>query len=542
MTDLQLSGQFVDLQKRDIYPVKMQWKGERITKIERVSHAPNSFILPGFIDAHVHIESSMLSPGRFAQAAVAHGTTAVLSDPHEIANVLGSEGIAFMLEDSRKVPFHFFFGVPSCVPATSFESSGDRLPPSDVEELLQRADLYFLSEMMNFPAVLNQDPEVLKKIQAAHRCGKPIDGHAPGLKGEDLKTYIAAGITTDHETETLSEAREKIEAGMHIQIREGSAARNFETLHPLIREYPSRLMFCSDDLHPEMLQSGHINEMVKRALARGYDLFEVLRIACLNPALHYQLDIGVLQKNALASFILVKDLQDFQILQTYIRGRKVFDRGKCLISYRPDKAINRFEARKTTKEDWHLPNQQRAFRVIEVQDGSLWTGSGRAEAVDANFLQPMVEKDLLMLAVKERYRDAPLQKAFVRGFGLKEGAIASSVAHDSHNIVAVGADLDSLRTAVNELIDLQGGLVLVGKGEVQTLPLPLGGLMSLEPIGKVAHTYLQLNEQTKKLGCTLQAPFMSLAFMSLLVIPELKLGDQGLFDVKNFRLCGLFLD
>lgn len=538
-----LTAQLVDLHQRRIYPASITVQDGKITRIEELEHAPveAGYLLPGFVDAHVHIESSMLPPSEFARMAVVHGTVATVSDPHEIANVLGREGVLFMLEDAARVPLKFCFGAPSCVPATSFETAGAILDADDVEALLQRPDIGYLSEMMNFPGVLFQDAEVMAKIAAAQRLGKPVDGHAPGLRGGDAERYFAAGITTDHECFTYEEGREKAGMGVKILIREGSAARNFEALWPLLNEFPAQVMFCSDDKHPDDLVQGHINALVARAIAKGCDLFDTLRAACLHPVEHYHLPVGQLRVGDAADFVQVTDLRDFYVTATWINGEKVAEKGQTLLPRLNTPAPNQFLANPKTAADFQLFHQFYCpyLRVIRVYDGEIVTGEEEDSVStmrDGQYM-PDLEKDLLYIAVLNRYTtDAKPALGIVRGFALRSGALASSVAHDSHNIVAVGTSEEALVEAVNAVITAKGGICATdGQGDTRVLPLPIAGLMSQSDGWALAAEYAQLDAWVKSaLGCPLRAPFMSLSFLALPVIPKLKMTDRGLFDVEKF--------
>ncbi len=544
----ELFGQVVDIIGRRIYPATIQVEGGFIRRIEPATSVTGQipsvgYILPGFIDAHVHIESSMLIPAEFARLAVVHGTVGTVSDPHEIANVCGLAGVDFMIEDGRKVPFKFNFGAPSCVPATIFETAGAALQATDVERLLERSEVKYLSEMMNFPGVLNNDEEVYKKITAAHRLGKPVDGHAPGLRGAQARDYIAAGISTDHECFTREEALEKLQLGMKILIREGSAARNFEALADLLRDFPGMMMFCSDDKHPDSLVAGHINQLCQRAIAKGIDVFNVLQAACINPVLHYKLDIGMMRPGDPADFIVVEDLTQFKVLQTYIDGVLVAEGGRSLIeSHISTKPVNQFNVSPKKVTDFRFPSPGCGeIPVIEALPGELITNklSFLPTIVDGQVVSDTT-RDLLKIAVVNRYHPAPVAMALIRNIGLKSGAIASSVAHDSHNIVAVGADDESLCRAVNVVIEQQGGISCVRPvtGSVPAaelvLGLPVAGLMSAENGYTVADRYTAIDAMAKNLGSGLDAPFMTLSFMALLVIPHIKLSDLGLFNGDTF--------
>lgn len=542
MYSFTLSGQLIDLHKDDIYPATITVEEGIITSIKEVEEAPDHFILPGFIDAHVHIESSMLVPAAFAAMAVVHGTVGTISDPHEIANVCGIEGVEYMIENAKQSPFKCFFGAPSCVPATGFETAGATIDAAGIDQLLQSPDIWYLAEMMNYPGVLYKDPEVMAKIAAAHRWRKPVDGHAPGLKGDTAAQYAAAGITTDHECFTLEEALDKIAAGMHILIREGSAARNFEALHSLLTTHPERVMLCSDDKHPDDLALHHINALVKRALVKGHDLINVLRAACLNPVNHYKVPVGLLREGDAADFIVVNDLLSLEIRQTYIGGRLVAENGKSLLEAVPAKPLNNFNAAPKAVADFAVPSTWKDIRVIEALEGQLITREVIASAtVKDGYLISDTEQDILKIVVVNRYeQDAKPAVAFIRNFGLKQGAIASTVAHDCHNIIAVGVADEDICQAVNELITVKGGIAVVSPGqETQVMPLPVAGLMTDKNGYEVAKEYAALDAAAKELGCTLKAPFMTLSFMALLVIPALKLSDKGLFDGSKFQFTSL---
>ena len=541
-----IKGQLVDLLQKKIYTAAItvvNGKIESITPIDDENDARH-YILPGFIDSHVHIESSMLVPRQFARLAVVHGTVGTISDPHEIANVCGLKGVEYMIENGKTVPFKFFFGAPSCVPATTFETAGATLDTAEVTALLQKEEIYYLSEMMNFPGVLYNDPVVMDKIWAARRAGKPIDGHAPGLRGDQARQYIEAGepgnviISTDHECFTREEALDKLEYGMQIIIREGSAARNFEALIDLLNDYPEDIMFGSDDKHPDSLVAGHINQLCARAVAKGIDVFKVLQAACVNPVLHYHLPVGLLRVGDAADFIVTSDLQQFNVLQTYINGALVAENGTSNIASQTSTLLNNFNCSPKRVADFQMPwKGETNIPVIEALDGQLITNKLMLspKTQDGQMVSD-TDRDILKMAVVNRYSDAVVALAFIKNTGLKEGAIASSVAHDSHNIVAVGVDDESLCQAVNEVIAQQGGVSCVSAQGSQVLPLPVAGLMSAEDGYEVARLYTAIDAMAKSLGSTLSAPFMTLSFMALLVIPHLKLSDLGLFDGDAFKL------
>ena len=565
-----ITGILVDIFQQKVYPARVEIFNGRINSITPLPDDSTQlpYIMPGFVDAHVHIESSMLIPSEFARLAVVHGTVATVSDPHEIANVCGLEGVEYMIENGRTVPFKFNFGAPSCVPATIFETAGAELNSVDVDKLLQREDILYLSEMMNFPGVLYKDEEVLKKIAAAHRQGKPVDGHAPGLRGEQAQQYIDAGISTDHECFTSDEALDKLQRGMKILIREGSAAKNFEALIELLNDYPDAMMFCSDDKHPDSLVNGHINQLCARAVVKNINVFNVLKAACINPVLHYKLPVGLLKPGDPADLIVVKDLKEFKVLETYINGELVAEKGKTLISQesgssresgvksRESKTVNNFSCDKKVPADFvysYSKSEKSNFKngleeqglthdspltiqVIEALDGQLITNKIEAEIETGEaVLTTNTKNDLLKIVVVNRYKNAPVAKAFIKNFGLKSGAIASSVAHDSHNIVAIGVDDESICEAVNLVIAEKGGISCVSAQTNMVLALPVAGLMSSEDGYKVAEGYTAIDAMAKSLGSTLSAPFMTLSFMALLVIPHLKLSDKGLFDGDSFK-------
>ena len=538
---MKIFGQLVDIHSRSIYPAAVSIGGERIEYIERISDAPDILILPGLIDAHIHIESSMITPGAFAMAAVKHGTCGVVSDPHEIANVLGIQGVDFMLEDSKKVPLKFYFGAPSCVPATGFENNGADLDHKEVRKLLERRDIKYLSELMNFPGVINNDPEVMRKLACAKELGKPIDGHAPGLSGESLRKYIGAGITTDHECSTLEEAKEKISLGMKILIREGSAARNLNSLKELFKSDPDMVMLCSDDLHPDMLLDRHINKLIAALISEGYDLFDVIRSATINPSMHYDLEAGLLRAGDYADFITVDNLSEMNIHETWIRGKKVFAEGKVLFNYTAGIAINNFHCNRVKIPDILVKNKQGKIRVIVAVEGELLTNETLLSPGTSEYLIADTDNDILKIVVKDRYKDSPPATAFIKGFGLKNGAFASSVAHDSHNIIAIGTNDKDIVDVINEIISLKGGLAVSSNGAVESLQLDIGGIMTTRPCEEIAFDYEKLNKRVASLGCPMRAPFMTLSFMALLVIPDLKIGDRGLFDVRKFELVPLFV-
>ncbi|HNX43456.1 MAG TPA: adenine deaminase [Bacteroidales bacterium] len=537
-----ISGNIVDVVRGVIFKGTVTVENGIIASVTESGCVDGQYILPGFVDAHVHVESSMLVPTEFARLAVVHGTVASVSDPHEIANVLGLDGVKFMIENSRKTPFRFCFGAPSCVPATPFETSGATLGLAEVEELLKMQEIGYLAEMMNFPGVLSGNAEVLAKLDLAKRFGKPVDGHAPGLKGEDATCYIGAGITTDHECYTLDEATEKIGYGMHVLIREGSAARNFDTLLPLLKHHPGKVMFCSDDKHPDDLVEGHINLLVKRAIKSGYNAMDVIRACTLNPVKHYNLACGLLRPGDSADFIVADNLHDLHIHSAFIRGEKVAENGVSLLPHLVACTPNCFHAGLITPESLQIPATGSTVNVIGACDGDLVTGQLQAQVLNENGLAVTdPSRDLLKIAVINRYTSSAPALGFIMGIGLKNGAIASTVAHDSHNIICAGTNDQDMTRAINLLIEHKGGIAAVNGGEAEILPLPVAGLMSECDGYEVARKYQQINRMVKSLGSPLHAPFMTLSFMALLVIPSLKMSDKGLFDGNGFRFRELFV-
>ncbi len=540
-----ISANIVDVVAARIFFGELTSSDGRISRITELGNERpgEPYLLPGFVDAHIHIESSLLTPDEFARAALAKGTLACVSDPHEIANVLGLDGIRFMQQRAALTPFRILFGAPSCVPATPFETAGATLTATDIQTLLQDGSCAYLSEVMNFPGVLNGATDVLDKIDVARRLSVPLDGHAPGLTGTQAKRYAGAGISTDHECTTLAEACDKIAAGMSILIREGSAAQDFNALHPLLATDPERVMLCSDDKHPDDLLEGHIRELVMRALALGYPLFNVLRAASLNPVRHYRLPLGLLQPGDTLDALLVNNLREFHIQRAWLGGQPVVEDERCLLPSQPVTAVNRFAAQPVSAAQLQLPHPGSACRIITARDGSLLTGEMIAtpphDPANPALIAADLNQDVLFIAVVNRYQPAPPAVALIQGFGLREGAIASSVAHDSHNIVAVGTSPHWLAQAINSVISQRGGLAAVDATGMHLLPLPVAGLMSDQPAQVTGPAYRQLSHRAQQMGSRLRAPFMTLSFMALLVIPALKLSDRGLFDGTQFRFCSL---
>ena len=536
-----VSGQIVDVVNSRIFKGTLYVENGKIANIIEDDNNNNQIIMPGFVDSHVHIESSMLTPTEFARLAVVHGTVATVSDPHEIANVLGVEGVRYMIETGKKSPMKFYFGAPSCVPATSFETSGAVLDSKAIDELLSSDDIKYLGEMMNYPGVIFDDEEIIKKINSAKRHNKPIDGHAPLLSGDDLVKYCNTGITTDHESSYLQEALDKAALGMKIQIREGSAANNFYDLIPIIEEYPEKTMFCTDDLHPHELTKGHINRLVKKAISLGYNIVDILKAATLTPIRHYNLEVGLLQKNDPADFIIIDNFNDFNVLKTYIDGRLVAEDSTTLIESSEIECINNFAAENVASDDFKIYDEGKNVKIINTISGEIITDKliGRPQSINENLVSD-VENDILKIAVINRYEKKKIALGFIKNFGLKKGALASSVAHDSHNIVVIGCSDEEMKNAANMIINTKGGLAAWCHEKNICIPLPVAGLMTNEDGNKIAADYQALVSLSKEFGSSLNDPFMTMSFMSLLVIPKLKLSDKGLFDCDKFELTTLF--
>ncbi len=538
---MKIQGQIVDIKKKRIFSGEITVENGKITNIKKLDTAPNQFIMPGFVDAHIHIESSLLVPTEFARMAVVHGTVSTVSDPHEIGNVLGTKGVLYMIENGEKVPLKFNFGAPSCVPATTFETAGAEIDTSEVDALLSDGRVKYLAEMMNWPGVLFNDKVVHAKIKAAQKYGKPVDGHAPGLMGEQAENYIKAGMSTDHECFTAEEALGKLKHGMKVQIREGSAARNFDALVGLLEDWSHLMMFCSDDKHPDNLEIGHLNELASRAVGKGIDVFKVLQAACINPVEHYKLDVGLLNVGDDADFIVVNNLEEFIPSATYINGELVAQNGKTLIKRVPTEVINQFDTDLKSAEDFELEAKGKSINVIEAFDGQLITKKITLDTtIEHGKAISNTDTDVLKMAVINRYSNAKPAVAFIKNFGLKEGAIASSVGHDSHNITVVGVDDASIARAVNLVIEAKGGLSAVSSNKELILPLPVAGLMSDKDGYEVSKDYTAIDQLSKKMGASLKAPYMTLSFMALLVIPSIKLSDLGLFNGDKFEFMDLF--
>jgi adenine deaminase len=538
-----IKGNIIDVIIRRQFPGELTIENGRIAGIRHCDDVPDVYILPGFVDSHIHIESSMLVPSEFARLAVRHGTVATVSDPHEIANVCGMDGVHYMIENGKTVPLKFYFGAPSCVPATAFETSGAMLGAEEVAALLDRDDIPYLAEMMDWPGVLKRDETVMAKIRSALDRGKPVDGHAPGLKGGDAAKYASAGITTDHECFSKDEALDKIRAGMKIAIREGSAAKNYNALISLMRDHADSIMFCSDDKHPDDLLEGHINALAARTLKLGYKLYDVLHSCCVLPVQHYKLNVGLLQKGDPADFIITDNLETINVVQTWIDGECVYDNGKVMFKTGITPPINRFNARSCDPVEFEVNADVLEQPVIVAYDGELITGRRMEKLLSENgkvLADP--DRDILKIAVVNRYTKAEPAVAFIKNFGIRDGAIASSVAHDSHNIIVVGSSDEYMSKAVNLIMEARGGISAVTSVNSEILPLPVAGIMSDRPGEEVAAAYKKLSRLAREMGSELKSPYMLISFMALLVIPSLKISDLGLFDAEKFRLLNLRLN
>ena len=536
-----VKGVLIDPLNRTQKGAEIIISGNTIQSITYNTDIKHPYIIPGFIDAHIHIESSMLLPSRFAHEAVKHGTVGVVTDPHEVANVAGMPGINFMVEDARQVPLGFYFGAPSCVPASPLEKSGAVISSQDIQSLLKRADFYALSEMMNYPGVVNNDPDVKEKINIAIHAGKPVDGHAPGLTGKDLLKYISAGVSTDHECSSLQEAKEKMYSGMKILIREGSAAKNFSNLIPLLKEFPDKIMFCTDDCHPDYLIKGHINKLVSLAIKQGYDIFDVLSAACINPVYHYNLPIGLVKKNDRADFAIVEDLHEFKVISTYINGIPVFENGKVSFELpAPSQPVFKFRE-KHNQKNISVKAKSSLYNVIGVVDGELLTHKIIEKCTPGSIINSNISKDILKVVLLDRYDETPPIIGFVKGFGLKHGSLGASIAHDSHHIIAVGVDDNDINNALKWIIANKGGICFSHKNQIKGIKLPWFGLMTNMKAFEAAGEYDHINVLAKESGSNLASPFMTLSFLALTVIPELKINHNGLFDSKSFENISLFI-
>ena len=535
-TNLKVAGNLIDIITKESYPAVLGIRSGKIISVQRDEKLRcEHYLIPGFVDSHVHVESSMLCPYEFSKMAVSHGTLGALCDPHEIANVLGKKGIDYMIENGRDAPCRLYFGAHSCVPATPFESSGASLKGEDISLLFDTHKLYHLAEVMNVPGVLDGDLQLLQKIGEAKKRAKKIDGHAPGLSGDELARYVAAGIDSDHECTSYGEGLEKLKHGMKVSIREGSAAKNFDALIDLIEVFPNSVMFCSDDIHPDDLARGHINSLVKRALDRKFCLYDVLRAASLNPTRHYGLDLGLLQCGDRADFLVVRDLDSLELVRAYLGGEVVYESGRVSSETRKHEVLNNFSRSPIEADSLRIEvPKAKELRVIAIEDGQLYTRKEKHKPLLRDgIVEADLDRDLLLLAVLSRYSDAPASLALAKNMGLQRGTIASSIAHDSHNIIAIGTSRKDIARAINLIVESRGGISAVEGEEEMLLALPIAGLMSDGDGVSVAREYEAIDAFAKKLGAKPKSPFMTLSFLALPVIPELKLSDRGLFDAEK---------
>ncbi len=538
-----IKGNLVDVVKDKMYPATVYIENGIIAKVEENNESYSTYILPGIIDSHIHIESTLLTPEHYAREAVRHGVIGAVADPHEIANVLGTKGVDFMIENGNRTPFYFWFGAPSCVPSTPLEPAGAKLGPEEIEELLSRKDVHFLAEMMDYPGVIGSEKEVMSKIASANKHGKPIDGHAPMMSSSDVKQYAAAGISTDHECTTVEEAIEKMSLGMKVLIREGSAARNFDALHPIIASHPRQVMFCCDDMPAETLLEDYLPGSIRKAIGYGYNPLDVIRCASMNVAKHYAIPAGMLQEGDSADFIEIDSLSTFNILKTVIKGNVVFDQNEAAPSPLDStvEVINRFDCEKISIEEIQVKATGKRIKVIDCVCGDLLTETHLSTPKTENgYIISNPEEDVLKLVAINRYCPKEISVGFIRGIGIKNGAMATSISHDNHNLVVVGVSDADIVKATNLLIENKGGMVVTSGNKTEVLQLEIAGLMTHRPAKTVAHIQEQIKSLVSEMGSELEDPFLTLSFMSLIVIPKIKLSSKGLFDVTKFEFTSLF--
>ncbi|MBU5678697.1 MAG: adenine deaminase [Candidatus Aenigmatarchaeota archaeon] len=555
-----VEGNLVDIINEKIYPAIIKIENNRIALIKRVDKDLERYIIPPLIDAHIHIESTMLSPIRFAEVALTHGTVSVVADPHEIANVLGIKGIFYMISEAKKTPLKAFFTAPSCVPAVDFESSGARIDENEIEKLMKMKEVVALGEVMNYPGVINREEKIMKKIEIAKKYKKPIDGHAPMLRGKDLKKYIEAGITTDHECTSIEEAEEKIKRGMKIMIREGSSSKNMNELIELSKSYnASKFFFVTDDINPRDLRNGHINLILRKALSLGLDAIIALKFVSINPITHYNLPVGCLKEGELADFVVVNNLREFNVIETWINGRCIVKNGKLLEKLpKPAKIKNVMRVKRVEEKDLKVVSKKKRnkIRVIKIIPNQIITKSevfemkakriykNKVKDIEKNLyeISSDTKRDIIKIVAVDRYKGKNLAIGFVSGFNLKNAAIATSIAHDSHNIIAIGSNDNAIAIAINKLKEINGGVCIANSKKVLSfLKLLIAGLMSIENHEKVARNHEKIEKFIRKFGCKLEAPLMQLSFLALPVIPELKITTKGLFDVNSFSFVDLIL-
>lgn len=537
-----IEGNVVDVRHKRVLKARISHEDGVITSVEEVSGDFEGYLIPGLIDSHIHVESSLLCPSRFAEMTIPHGTTAVVAAPHEIANVLGLPGIEYMVKDSKTVPLRMYFTAPACVPTTPFETSGAAFGPAEIEQMLSREEFIALGEITDYPGAIAHDPEVMAKLEVARRLHKPIDGHAPQLSGPELREYVNLGISTDHECTSSEEAIEKAALGMLVMVRQGSASKDLESLVPFASKH--EFLLVSDDINVCDLAHGHLDRTLAQAISFGVDPMHALRAATINPALHYNLPLGAIEVGRMADVVKVSDLESFKVDEVFIGGELVSSGGVSRFEVRPKEIVNQFVLQRRTPSDFEVKTalQSVNVRVIGLIKDEIVTDSLLANLRSQNRkVMPDIENDILHMSVANRYRDAPVSNAFVKGFGLKSGAIASSVAHDSHNIIAVGASSDDMAIAVNTLVEEGGGFCVCSAGQCSILHLRVAGLMCTKPAREVMRVLDVLLEKIKGLGCVVPNPFMKLSFLSLLVVPRLKLGDKGLFDVEHFQFVDVIV-
>lgn len=529
-----IKGNILNVFTDEIYPGEIKINNGIIESIREVDQYFPDIIVPGFIDSHIHIESSRLTPSRFAEVALRHGTTAVVCDPHEIGNVMGLEGIEYMVNDAKYAPLKFFFTAPSCVPATNYETNGATISADIIDSLLRRDEFVALSEVMNYTGVVNGDKDLIDKINVAKKYNKKIDGHAPLLTGPDLQKYVKYGISTEHECVTKAEALEKKRLGLKIMIREGSESHMLEKLVNTPTDF-----IVTDDLEPDDLVKGHMNIRLRKAVDLGMDPFEAIRKVTLNPAEHYGLNCGSISPGKSADLVFIDNLDDFRVKRVVVNGNTIFKKQKLLYRAKPLPLDSTLHINHKNAEDFDLkannPNKKSAnVNVIRVIPESIVTKKSTAKlTIDRGKIIPSVFEDILKISVVERYGGNTISNAFISGFGLKNGAIASSVSHDSHNLIVIGTNSEYMAEATNKIIDNNGGIVAISNQEQIELPLPIAGLMSDRSVLEVAKQTEALNDLVNRMGCPLENPFTIMSFMALPVVDEIKITNKGLFDVSE---------
>ncbi len=527
-----IKGNILNIYTDEIYPGEIEIEKGVIQSIREVSSFFNEIIVPGFIDSHIHIESSKLTPSRFAEIALKHGTTSVVADPHEIANVMGLEGIEYMLNDARNSPLKFNFAAPSCVPTTEYETAGATIDSNVIDDLLRKDEFVSLGEVMDYNGVIEGKEDLIAKIESAKKHKKPIDGHAPLVTGEDLQKYVKYGIDTDHECTSKREAAEKRRMGVKIMIREGSESHMLEELLHSDADF-----IVSDDICAEDLIDGHIDKLLRKAVSLGMDAFEALKLVTINPAKHYNLNVGSITPGKQADLVFIDNLEDFNVKRVIVDGNTIYKKQKLLYRANPMPVKTTLKITPKTAEDFDVKAQDENHKsatvnVINVEDNTIISSHDTAKlSIDRNTVIPSVFEDILKISVIERYGGNTIANGFVHGFNIKNGAIASSVSHDSHNIIAVGTNSQYIAEATNKIIENKGGLVAMSNKEMIDLPLPIAGLMSDKSANVVSKVSSSLNELVSSMGCTLSSPYTTLSFLALPVVPSIKITNKGLFDV-----------